>query len=99
MKKFFDEFKKFIARGNVMDLAVGLIMGSAFTSIVTALGRNFSHFFEQLFRLFDIAVFPRRYASVIKSLVFRSRTLFIAFIDLFYHFFHIFIKFIQVYIL
>ena len=34
MKKFFDEFKKFIARGNVMDLAVGLIMGSAFTSIV-----------------------------------------------------------------
>ncbi len=37
MKKFFDEFKKFIARGNVMDLAVGLIMGSAFTSIVTAL--------------------------------------------------------------
>jgi len=37
MKKFFAEFKKFIARGNVMDMAVGTIIGSAFTAIVTAL--------------------------------------------------------------
>ncbi len=37
MKKFFDEFKKFIARGNVIDLAVGMIIGSAFTAIVTSL--------------------------------------------------------------
>ena len=37
MKKFFDEFKKFIARGNVMDMAVGVIIGGAFTSIVTSL--------------------------------------------------------------
>lgn len=37
MKKFFEEFKKFIARGNVMDMAVGTIIGSAFTAIVTAL--------------------------------------------------------------
>ncbi len=37
MKKFFTEFKKFIARGNVMDMAVGTIIGSAFTAIVTAL--------------------------------------------------------------
>lgn len=37
MKKFFDEFKKFIARGNVIDLAVGMIVGSAFTAIVTSL--------------------------------------------------------------
>jgi large conductance mechanosensitive channel len=29
-----DEFKKFIARGNVMDLAVGLVLGAAFTTIV-----------------------------------------------------------------
>lgn len=40
MKNFFDEFKKFIARGNVIDLAVGLIMGSAFTAIVNALVNN-----------------------------------------------------------
>ena len=40
MKKFFEEFNKFIMRGNVMDLAVGVIIGSAFTAIVTALSNN-----------------------------------------------------------
>ncbi len=35
--KFFGEFKKFIARGNVLDMAVGIIIGSAFTKIVTSL--------------------------------------------------------------
>ncbi|AKP68391.1 large-conductance mechanosensitive channel protein MscL [Companilactobacillus ginsenosidimutans] len=34
------EFKDFIARGNVMDLAVGVIMGAAFTAIVTSLVSN-----------------------------------------------------------
>lgn len=37
MKKFFKEFKTFITRGNVMDMAVGVIVGGAFTAIVTAL--------------------------------------------------------------
>lgn len=37
MKKFAEEFKKFIARGNVVDLAVGMIMGAAFTAIVSSL--------------------------------------------------------------
>ena len=37
MKKFFAEFKKFISRGNVIDLAVGVIIGGAFSAIVTAL--------------------------------------------------------------
>lgn len=32
-----DEFKKFISRGNVIDLAVGIIIGSAFTAIVSSL--------------------------------------------------------------
>jgi len=40
MKKFFGEFKKFITRGNVMDLAVGVIIGSAFTAIVNAITKN-----------------------------------------------------------
>ena len=31
MKKFINEFKTFIARGNVMDMAVGVIIGGAFT--------------------------------------------------------------------
>ncbi|MBS5862776.1 MAG: large-conductance mechanosensitive channel protein MscL [Firmicutes bacterium] len=34
------EFKKFIARGNVLDLAVGIIVGGAFSSIVTSLVNN-----------------------------------------------------------
>ena len=41
MKKFLSEFKKFALRGNVLDLAVGVIIGGAFTGIVTALTANF----------------------------------------------------------
>jgi len=37
MKKFFAEFKKFITRGNVVDMAVGVIVGGAFTAIVNGL--------------------------------------------------------------
>ena len=40
MKKFFKEFKEFISRGNVMDMAVGVIIGGAFSAIVTALTNN-----------------------------------------------------------
>lgn len=57
-----DEFKAFISRGNVIDLAVGIIMGSAFTAIVSSLvsdvimppiglllgGIDFSEFFVSL---------------------------------------------------
>ena len=38
--KFFSEFKKFITRGNVVDMAVGVIVGSSFTAIVNALSNN-----------------------------------------------------------
>ena len=34
------EFKEFISRGNVIDMAVGVVIGSAFTSIVTSLNRD-----------------------------------------------------------
>lgn len=37
MKKFFKDFKAFISRGSVIDLAVGVIIGGAFTAIVTAM--------------------------------------------------------------
>ncbi|HBK01933.1 MAG TPA: large conductance mechanosensitive channel protein MscL [Clostridiales bacterium] len=40
MKKFFSEFLTFIKRGNVLDMAVGVIVGSAFTAIVTALSNG-----------------------------------------------------------
>lgn len=36
-KGFWKEFKEFIARGNVLDMAVGIIIGGAFTAIITAL--------------------------------------------------------------
>ncbi len=40
IKKNIEEFKKFIARGNVIDLAIGVIIGGAFSSIVTSLVNN-----------------------------------------------------------
>ena len=40
MKKFAEEFKKFIMRGNVLDMAVGVIVGGAFGAITTSLVSN-----------------------------------------------------------
>ncbi|MBR6806801.1 MAG: large-conductance mechanosensitive channel protein MscL [Clostridia bacterium] len=40
MKKFFSDFKAFIAKGNVIDMAVGVVIGGAFGKIVTALVNN-----------------------------------------------------------
>ena len=41
MKKFVEEFKKFISRGNVVDMAVGVAVAGAFTKIVTAFTNGF----------------------------------------------------------
>ncbi|MGN0316593.1 MAG: large conductance mechanosensitive channel protein MscL [Lachnospira sp.] len=41
MKKFLSEFKEFALKGNVMDMAVGVIIGAAFKDIVTALTSSF----------------------------------------------------------
>lgn len=41
MKKFWVEFKKFITRGNVVDMAVGVTVATAFTAIVTAFTKGF----------------------------------------------------------
>jgi len=61
MKKFFNEFKAFISRGNVMDMAVGVIIGASFKAIVDSLvadiinpilgifgGKDFSQYVIQL---------------------------------------------------
>ena len=37
MKKFIEEFKEFISKGNVLDLAIGVVIGGAFTAIVNSL--------------------------------------------------------------
>lgn len=49
MKKFIEEFKAFIGRGNVMDMAVGIIIGGAFTSIVSSLVEDIINPFLGLF--------------------------------------------------
>ena len=41
MKKFMEEFKAFALKGNVMDMAIGVIIGAAFGNIVTALTNSF----------------------------------------------------------
>lgn len=40
MKKLFEEFKQFALKGNMFDMAIGIIIGGAFTSVVTALTDN-----------------------------------------------------------
>ena len=40
MKKFFEEFKNFISKGNVLDMAVGVIVGGAFGAITSSLVAN-----------------------------------------------------------
>ena len=40
MKKFFGEFKAFIARGDVLSMAIGIIIGSTFTAIVNSLVKD-----------------------------------------------------------
>ena len=44
IKKFFSDFKTFISRGNVLDMAVGVIIAGAFSAIVTALTIDFDTF-------------------------------------------------------
>ena len=41
MRKFIEEFKAFALRGNMMDMAVGVIIGGAFSGLVTSLTDNF----------------------------------------------------------
>ena len=40
MKKFFHEFKEFAIKGNMMDMAIGIIIGGAFTALITSIVTN-----------------------------------------------------------
>ena len=42
MKKFFEEFKAFALKGNMMDMAIGVIIGGAFSTLVTSLMASWS---------------------------------------------------------
>lgn len=76
MKKFFLEFKEFVSKGNVLDLAVAVVMGSAFGKIVSSLvddiimplfgilvGRNFADL------TVDINGSPLAYGSFVQAIV------------------------------
>ena len=54
MKKFLQEFKEFALKGNVLDLAVGVIIGAAFKDIVTSLTDNFINPILQLITAGDL---------------------------------------------
>ena len=58
MKKLFGEFKDFIARGNVMDMAIGVIIGGAFMAIVNSLVNDidFGSFISAIINFLIIAV-------------------------------------------
>ncbi len=62
MKKFFAEFKEFALRGNVMDLAVGVIIGAAFGAVVTSLTDNI---ISPIIGLFTGANFDSLHAEVL----------------------------------
>ena len=49
MKNFFIEFKKFAFKGNMLDLAVGMIIGTAFTGLVNSIVKKFNHAIISIF--------------------------------------------------
>lgn len=69
MKKFIEEFKAFALRGNMMDMAVGVIIGGGFTGIVTSLTDNFINPIlnlvtrTEMYTLRDLVRFASRFAS------------------------------------
>ena len=76
MKKFIEEFKAFALRGNVMDMAIGVIIGGAFTSIVTSLTENLINPILGLFGGPDLSGFvlnlggvELRYGAFITSII------------------------------
>jgi large conductance mechanosensitive channel len=66
MKKFLQEFKEFALRGNVMDLAVGVIIGAAFSDIVTSLTNNFIN------PILNLLTHPKNIAALNKDIVLDS---------------------------
>lgn len=71
MKKFIEEFKAFALRGNVMDMAVGVIIGGAFSGIVTSLTDNFINPIlnvltgGQVYSVSDVAGFASNFISAV----------------------------------
>lgn len=82
MRKFIDEFKEFALRGNVMDMAVGVIIGGAFSGIVTSLTDNFINPILKFltagarYSLYDIGGFASNFLSTVVNFVIMAFILF-----------------------
>ena len=82
MKKFLQEFKAFALRGNVMDLAIGMLIGAAFSGIVTALTENFINPLLQVilgtasYTLTDVGVFAGNFLTAVVNFFLTALLLF-----------------------
>ena len=82
MKKFIAEFKAFALRGNMMDMAVGVIIGGAFFNIVTSLTDNFINPILSLvtgaatYTLQDVAGFASSFISALVNFLIMAFVLF-----------------------
>lgn len=82
MKKFMAEFKKFALRGNVMDMAVGVIIGGSFSGIVTSLTDNFINpilnflLGHERYNVADVAGFASAFLSSVVNFILMAFILF-----------------------
>ena len=82
MKKFMEEFKAFALRGNVMDMAVGVIIGGAFSGIVTSLTDNFINPIlnvltgGKIYSMADVAGFASNFVSAVVNFIIMAFILF-----------------------
>ena len=82
MRKFLNEFKSFALRGNVMDMAVGVIVGGAYSGIVTSLTDNFINPIlnvltgAERYNLSQVAGFASAFASAVVNFVIMAFILF-----------------------
>ena len=83
MKRFIEEFKSFALRGNVMDMAVGVLIGGAFTSIVTALTTNLIQPIldvvtgAKMYTLQDVAGFVNAFVTAVVNFLITALVLFV----------------------
>lgn len=82
MKKFLEEFKAFALKGNVMDMAIGVIIGGAFSGIVTSLTDNFINPILQFitagarYSLQDVGHFASNFLSSVVNFIIMAFILF-----------------------
>lgn len=83
MKKFLEEFKKFALRGNVLDMAVGIIIGTAFSGIVSSLTDNFinpilnSIMGAQSYTISDVSGFFANFITAVINFILTAFILFV----------------------